>query len=47
MPLIKPHSLVVSRPNLSIRKQCPILGIHRSGLYYENQGKSAENLDLM
>lgn len=47
MPLSERRSLVISRPELSIRKQCRILGIHRSGLYYENRGESAENLELM
>jgi len=32
---------------LSQRAQCQILGIHRSGLYYENRGESALNLKLM
>jgi len=32
---------------LSKRVQCRILGIHRSGLYYENRGESALNLELM
>ncbi len=32
---------------LSKRAQCRILGINRSGLYYENRGESALNLELM
>jgi putative transposase len=32
---------------ISIRRQCELLGIHRSGLYYEAAGESAENLLLM
>ena len=32
---------------LSKRAQCKILGINRSGLYYENRGESALNLELM
>lgn len=32
---------------LSIRRQCQILGIHRSRLYYEPKPESAENLKLM
>ena len=47
IPLAERRLLVVSRPKLSIRKQCRILGIYRSGLYYENRGESAENLELM
>lgn len=32
---------------ISIRRQCKILGIHRSGFYYENRTESAENLAIM
>jgi putative transposase len=32
---------------LSIRRQCDLLGISRRAFYYEPQGESAENLDLM
>jgi putative transposase len=34
-------------PKISVRRQCELLGIHRSGLYYEPVGESAENLLLM
>lgn len=34
-------------PGLSVRRQCDLLGIDRSGLYYEPVGPSAENLALM
>ena len=34
-------------PNLSISKQCKLLGVHRSGLYYEPKGESDLNLELM
>jgi len=34
-------------PVLSVRRQCDLLGLARSGLYYEPQGESAENLALM
>lgn len=33
--------------NLSINKQCEVLQIHRSGLYYQPNGESQHNLDLM
>jgi len=33
--------------NLSVRRQCRLLGVARSGLYYEPQGESAENLAFM
>ena len=32
---------------LSIRRQCELLGVNRSGLYYEPVGESEENLLLM
>lgn len=41
------RSLVDSTDSLSVRAQCRLLGLHRSGLYYENQGESALNLNLM
>ena len=34
-------------PDLSIRRQCELLGISRSGLYYEPCPESEENLGLM
>lgn len=32
---------------ISIRRQCELLGVNRSGLYYEALGENAENLALM
>jgi len=32
---------------LSTRKQCEILSVHRSGLYYYPQGEKKENLEIM
>ncbi len=34
-------------PHLSVRRQCEVLGLHRSNLYYEAVPESAENLMLM
>src|SRR5690606_39315836 len=34
-------------PALSLRRQCELLGLNRSSLYYEPVGESAENLHLM
>ena len=34
-------------PDLSIRRQCELLGVNRAGLYYEPVGESEENLLLM
>lgn len=36
-----------SHPSLSIRKQCSLLGLHRSNLYYQPSVESDENLHLM
>lgn len=36
-----------SHPELSIRRQCELLGLNRSGLYYEPVGESEQNLLLM
>ncbi len=32
---------------ISLRRQCELLGVNRSGLYYQPLGESAENLNLM
>ena len=34
-------------PEISVRRQCELLGVNRSGLYYEPRGESEENLRLM
>ncbi len=34
-------------PEISARRQCELLGVNRSGLYYEPVGESEENLHLM
>lgn len=34
-------------PDLSIRRQCELLGVNRAGLYYEPKGESEENLLLL
>jgi putative transposase len=41
------QELVSPWPELSIRKQCELLGISRSGYYYEPCPETAENLALM
>jgi len=41
------RELVEENSVLSKRAQCKLLGIHRSGLYYENRGESTLNLELM
>lgn len=39
--------IAVDHPQLSVRRQCELLGLHRSGLYYKPLGEKAENLELM
>ena len=34
-------------PQLSVRRQCTLLGLPRSSLYYQPRGESAETLPLM
>src|SRR6516225_8868940 len=41
-PLIEP-----AHPELSVRRQCELLGLSRSSLYYEPAGETADNLRLM
>jgi putative transposase len=41
-PLVEP-----GHPQLSVRRQCQLLGLNRSSLYYEPAGATAENLRLM
>jgi len=33
--------------DISVRRQCKLLGVNRSGLYYQPRGESAESLHLM
>src|SRR5262249_59705055 len=37
----------IGHPELSIRRQCQLLGLNRSSLYYEPAGETPENLRLM
>ena len=39
--------LVTMEEGLSIRAQCRLLGVHRSNFYYDSQGESALNIELM
>ena len=41
-PLVEP-----GHPEISMRRQCELLGVNRSSLYYEPVGESQENLMLM
>ena len=38
---------MISKGQLSLVKQCDLLSIHRSGLYYKPKGESSLNLELM
>ena len=37
----------LARPDLSVRRQCELLGVNRAGVYYQPRGESEENLQLM
>ncbi|MGQ9663491.1 MAG: IS3 family transposase, partial [Kiritimatiellia bacterium] len=37
----------LAHPAISMRRQCELLGVSRSGLYYQARGESRENLMLM
>jgi len=41
------RELVDNQHKLSVRRQCELLSIHRSGLYYASKGESQENLKIM
>lgn len=41
------RALVAPDPDLSVRRQCEILALNRSSLYYESVGPDPEELDLM
>ncbi len=41
------RNLVDNQHELSIRKQCDLLSVHRSSLYYAPKGESQENLEIM
>lgn len=41
------RELVDTEEELSVRKQCDLLSIHRSGLYYMPLGEKPENLEIM
>ena len=41
------RKLVDNQHELSLRKQCEMLSVQRSGLYYAPKGESPENLEMM
>ena len=46
-PVSARRDLVDSCPELSLQRQCELIGISRSGFYYEPVSESEENLGLM
>lgn len=46
-PLSERRAMVVEQKGISIIRQCSLLGIHRSGLYYMPVSESEENLHIM
>jgi putative transposase len=41
------RNMIETESKLSIRAQCDLLGLHRSGLYYHQVAETAENLRIM
>ena len=41
------RELIDPAHKLSVRKQCEVVSVHRSGLYYSPQGEKKENLEIM
>lgn len=39
--------LISDNEQISVRRQCELLGVNRSGIYYSPKGESAENLSIM
>jgi putative transposase len=46
-PESKRELIEPTHPQLSIARQCALVGLPRSASYYQAQGESAENLPLM
>jgi putative transposase len=46
-PDAKRQLIEPDHPRISIARQCALLGLSRSSVYYERRGESAENLHLM
>jgi len=44
---VKRQKVVKSHPSLSLEKQCKLLTIHRSGLYYKPKQETSTNLKIM
>ena len=46
-PLPERRAMIDDQLALSKSAQCRLLGLNRSGIYYENRGESSLNLELM
>jgi putative transposase len=47
MPVKERFAMIDPTEELSVTKQCHVLNIHRSGLYYKPKGETEENLEIM
>lgn len=47
MPVADRREMICEDPALSKSAQCRLLGLNRSGIYYENRGEGPQNLELM
>lgn len=45
--MIQRRKMVDNKHTLSLRKQCDLLSVHRSGIYYTPIGEKTENLEIM
>jgi putative transposase len=45
--MIQRREMVDDQHTLSLRSQCDLLSVHRSGIYYEPKGEKPENLKIM
>ena len=41
------RNLIDNQDKLSVRRQCDLLTVHRSGFFYKPKGEKPENLEIM
>jgi len=41
------RNMIDPKEKLSVRSQCELLGLNRSGLYYNTVGETSDNLKVM
>ena len=46
-PVKERFAMVYPTEELSVTRQCQVLNIHRSGLYYKPKGETKDNLEIM